>query len=111
MKNTFGNTPAAQRLEILLQNNPLSRRKVSRLLNQYTYKLIRLAGLKDFKTVHTCMILLRNYALSLVDIQKNLDSEVRSYTKNLISCRYREYRKGYEFMVPSKKKNRLNIKH
>lgn len=104
MKNTFGSTLAAQKLERLLEDNPTARRKVSRLLSTYTNKLFNVTGAKDPETVKLCMSLLRDYTLARVDIQKNLDPKVRSYTKNVVTCRYRVYRESFEALIPTLRK-------
>lgn len=100
MKNTFGGSKAAQRLESLLENNQPARRKVSRLLSSYTNKLFNVTGAKDPETVLTCMELLREQTLKRVDALQALDTDVRSYTKNLVSYRYRRYRSAFEDLVP-----------
>lgn len=104
MKYTFGSTLAAQKLETLLEDNPTARRKVSRLLSSYTSKLFNITGAKDPETVLTCMHLLRDYTLARVDVQKNLDPKVRTYTKNVVTCRYRVYRQGFESLIPALRK-------
>ena len=104
MKNTFGSTKAAQKLETLLKDNPSARRKVSRLLSTYTSKLFNITGAKDPETVITCMQLLREHTLNRVDIQKNLDAKVRSYAKNVVVYRYRVYRESFEALIPALRK-------
>jgi hypothetical protein len=101
MKNTFGSTLAAQKLEKLLEDNPSARRKVSRLLSSYTSKLFNITGARDPETVLTCMHLLRDYTLARVDIQKGLTAKERTFTKNVVTCRYRVYRKGFESLIPA----------
>ena len=100
MKYTFGRTIASQKLETLLEENPPARRKVSRLLSSYTNKLFNITGAKDPETVLTCMELLREQTLKRVDKVNGLAPEVRSYTKNVVTCRYRVYRQCFESLVP-----------
>jgi hypothetical protein len=100
VKYTFGNTPAAQTLETLLDDKPSARRKVSRLLSTYTSKLFNITGAKDPETVLVCMDLLREQTLKRVDIIKGVPKEVRSYTKNVIIYRYRVYRESFESLIP-----------
>jgi len=96
MKYTFGSTLAAQKLETILGDKHSARRKVSRLLSSYTNKLCNITSAKDPVTVLTCMELLREQTLKRVDALENLAPEVRSYTKNVVTYRYRMYRRCFE---------------
>jgi len=96
MKNTFGKSLSAERLEELLENNPSARRKVSTLLSTYTNHLLLVTQAKNPSTVRLCMDLLRDYTLNRVDIKVNLSPDIRTYTKNVIIARYRAFRHGFD---------------
>ena len=104
MKYTFGRTPAAQKLETLLDESPSARRKISRLLSNYTWQLYKITGAKDPETVRLCMEMLRDYTLRRIDITKDLSSAMRSHAKNVVICRYRVYRHCFYDLVPLLKK-------
>ncbi len=116
MKYTFGRTLAAQRLEILVENTPSARRKISRLLSSYTSNLFLITGAQNPETVRLCMEMLRDYTLRRVDVTKNLTDDMRTYTKNVIVYRYRVYRHTFDELVPAvmkiigdKKKKNKNL--
>jgi len=96
VKNTFGRTIAAHKLEMLLEENPSARRKVSRLLSSYTNNLWNVIGVKSSDTILMCIDLIREQTLKRVDKIQNLTPEIRSYTKNVVTCRYRVYRQCFE---------------
>jgi len=98
MNYTFGKSPAAQELERLLENNPIARRKITTLLSEYTDKLLKIAAMKDTDAGLLCMSLLRDHAHSRVDKKVNLSTEVRSYTKNVLTAKYRVYAETYKFV-------------
>jgi hypothetical protein len=100
MKYTFGKTKAAEKLEILLDNNLVARRRITILLSKYTSQLLKITGIKDPDTVRLCMELVKNYTLNRVDIKKTLTPEIRSYVKNIILTRYRAYLHGFNDLVP-----------
>jgi hypothetical protein len=88
MKNTFGKTPAAFRLAELVENNASARRKVASLLSKYTAQMFEVVHLENPDTARLCFNLLRNHAL-----------DVRSYAKNLVNARYRQFRKDYDYVI------------
>lgn len=100
MKFTFGRTLAAQKLETLLEDKPLARRKVSRLLSEYTRQLFQVTGAKEPSTVKLCMELLRQHTLNRVDVLTGLPEDVRTYAKNVVVCRYRVYRHCFDELTP-----------
>jgi predicted transcriptional regulator len=91
MKYIFGISTSAQRLEKLLNDNPIARRKISRMLSQYTSTMYKiLAGLSDdISVTYYCMELHRDYNLRRIDIMKNISDDIRSYAKNVVIGRYR----------------------
>ena len=99
MKNTFGSTKAAQTLEVLVNDYPGARRRVSRLLSKFTHKLLHVTQARDPETVITCMELLREQTLKNVDAMK-LNPAIRSYTKNVVTHRYRAFRSGFQSLIP-----------
>ena len=99
MKFTFGKTIAAQRLEELLENNPIARRKISALLSNYTSDLLTITLVKHPRPARLCMELLRDYTLRRIDVKKNLTEDIRSYAKNVVVCRYRAYCYGFNEVV------------
>ena len=99
MKYTFGRTQAAQRLETLLENSPSARRKVSSILSDFNYKLIRIISAKDPNTVKLCWALLRDYTLKRIDAKKGLTDDMRSYAKNVLIYRYRVYLHNFNDIV------------
>ena len=103
MKYTFGKTKASEKLETLVDENPQASRKVSRLLSGFTNKLLHITGARDVATVLTCMELLRAQTLERVDLLENLAPDIRSYTKNVVSYRYRVYRDSFERLAPKLK--------
>ena len=108
MKYTFGKTLAAQRLEILLYKDPSARRKISTLLSQYTDKLIKIVAIDDPSTVHLCMALLRDFTHRRIDVKKNLSGDIRTYSKNVVTSRYRVYRQTYDEIVAVMEDSRKN---
>lgn len=100
MKYTFGKTLAAQRLEILLDKNPIARRKISALLSKFSDKLLLVTGAKDPDTVRLCMDLLRDNTLKGLRSKKNLSSDVVSYAENVIKSRHRAFRQEFDYIVP-----------
>lgn len=95
----FGKTPAAVRMENLVVENPSARRKVSRLLSRYTEQLLQTVGAKDPRTVRLLMELLCKYNLNRLDLMQ-IDTDVRTYAKNLVSGRYRVFLHRYNELVP-----------
>ena len=100
MKYTFGKTLASQKMEVLLDNNPSARRKISRMLSQYTSHLLKITVARDSVTVLLCMELLRDFTLKRISVMKDIPDEVRSYARNVVISRYRVYRKCFESIVP-----------
>jgi len=98
MNNTFGRSPAAQELDRLLEKNPSARRKVSTLISQYTDKLLNISSIKDVPTALLCMSMLRDRTLERMDKKVNVSPEVVSYTKNVITAKYRVYAESYKFV-------------
>jgi hypothetical protein len=96
MKFTFGKTSAAQRLEQLVENNPSARRRVTTVLSDYTNQLLLITQVKDPRTVRLCMELLRDYTLRRIEVKKTLTGEMKTYTQNVITTRYRAFRNGFE---------------
>ena len=101
MKNTFGRNRAAQKLEILLKDNPSARRKISRILSSYTHRLLMVTRAIDPATVNLCMVLLRNWAIDRVNIVSGLTDDIRSYARNIVVSRYRVYRTSFESLTPT----------
>jgi len=107
MKFTFGKTSAAVRLEQLVENSPIARRKISAILSDYTNQLLLVTQARDPRTVHTCMELLRDYTLRRFDVKKHLTDEMRTYAQNVVVTRYRAFRKGFDSVqrvIQSRKK-------
>ena len=100
MTNTFGSSKAAQTLEVLVNDIPNARRRVSRLLSKFTHKLLHVTSARDPETVLTCMELLREQTLKNIDTMKNVNPAIRSYTKNVVTHRYRAFRSGFESLIP-----------
>ena len=96
MKYTFGKNQAAQRLEDLLNTNPTARRKISRLLSDYTSKLLQVCATKDPSTVRLCMSLLRDHNLKRIDLLEDLTPDMRSYTRNVVISRHRVFRQEFD---------------
>lgn len=99
MKFTFGNSPAANRLEVLVEESPIARRQVSTLLSIYTNQLLHITGAKDQRTVHLCMEMLRDNTLRRIDVKRNLTTEMKTYLKNVVVMRYRVYRRGFDDVI------------
>jgi ferritin-like protein len=107
MKNTFGSTKAAETLETLVEKYPAARRRISTLLSQYTERLMKMTLMKDPSTVKLCMSLLRDFTIERIDKKQTLSKEMKTYAKNVVTGRYREYLSVYNEvvkMMDSKKK-------
>lgn len=100
MKNTFGRYPAAQKLETLLEDNPSARRKVSRLLSSFTREMFLVTAAKDPVTVRKCLSLLRKDALERINLVQGLSHEVRTYTANVVTGRFRTFLDCFNSLVP-----------
>lgn len=110
MKFTFGKTQASQTLETLVGESPCIRRKISSLLSDYSKKLLNITEIKDPETVRLLMALLRDNTLKRVDVKKNLNEEVKTFTKNVVVYRYRVFSTSYEKVlkfVNAKAKNKM----
>lgn len=99
MKFTFGKTPAAIKLEQLVQNNPSARAKITALLSEYTNQLLLITQIKEPKTVRQCMAMLRDFNLKRLDTKTGLTDDMRTYAKNVVTCRYRVFRHGFDDVV------------
>ncbi len=106
MKYTFGKTPAAQRLEILVKDTPSARRKISRLLSQYSSQLLKITAARDPEIVRLCMELLRDYTLRRIDIFQNMSRDIRTYAKNVVIYRHRVYSRTFDSLLPILEKMR-----
>jgi len=105
---------AAQRLEVLLENNPIARRKVSTLLSRYTNQLLSVMTCKNPKTVMMSLALIKDNALKQLKVKENISEDIRSHTSNIIVYRYRVFMGEYKNMIPlilenQKKKERLDF--
>jgi hypothetical protein len=98
MQFTFGKNIAAQRIEILLNDNLQARRKITRLLSKYTQQLLSAVDIKDHSTVKLFMELIREHTLKRLDSIKNLSPEIHSYAKNVVIGRYRVFRHQFEII-------------
>jgi hypothetical protein len=94
--NTFGTSPAAQTLYHLLEDQPIARRKISTILNSYTNQLLLITQIKDPKTVRICLALLRDYTLDRLSKRRGIETDIKTYTENLIVARYRSFSKGFD---------------
>ena len=91
----FGKTKAANRMELLGEMFPMDRRKVSSLLSRYTDQLYKVINTNiDASTTKLLLHLLCQYNLSRAEVMK-VHEDIRSYTKNLIKCRYRVFLSAY----------------
>ena len=111
MKNTFGKTIAAQRLEKLVSESPSARRRISTLLSEYTYQMWKIFTIKDPRTMRLCLELLRDYTLRRLDIKTTLNESIRSYAKNIVIFRYRMFRQAFDIRIAERdlKKEMLDI--
>ena len=113
MKYTFGKTIAAQRLENLVADNPIARRRISTLVSKFTAQMLSIVSAKDPDTVRLCWELLRDYTLRRIDVKKHLTDDMKTYTKNVIISRYRIYCHNFDELVSimesSKEKKELDF--
>ena len=100
MKYSFGKSIAAQKLELLLQDNPSARRKITQLISRYTEQLLLVVGIQEPRTVRLCMEFLRDYNLKRIDIITNLTEDMRSYARNVVIGRYRVYYQEFNQLAP-----------
>jgi len=100
MKYIFGKNKAAQKLELLVKDNPSARRKISRLLSRYTEQLLLVVGVREPRTVRLCMEFLRDYNLKRIDIITNLSNDMRSYARNVVIGRYRLFYQEFNKLAP-----------
>jgi hypothetical protein len=104
MKGTFGSTPASIRLEQLVENCPPARRKVQTILSLYTNQLLQITQAREPGTVHLCMELLRDYTLRRIDVAKNLTEDMKTYTKNVVTTRYRVFLHCFDDVIKHARK-------
>ena len=100
MKNTFGRTLAAQKLEILLENNPSARRKISSILSEFTHRMFCIVNCKDKNIIRLCWGLLKKSTIERIYLKKGLTKEMQSYTVNIIVSRYRVYLRNFNDLIP-----------
>lgn len=92
------------RLEEMVETKPAQRRRVSKLLSEFTQSLLALVKAEEPRTVLLAMQLLRDYNLRRVDFKTTFDPILKSYTKNVICHRFRAYRDAFRYVYDIKKK-------
>ena len=110
--NTFGNTKAANKLEELLNDCPVVRRKIATLLSQYRWQLCCLTHKSNdinIDTIRLCMELLRDYTLNRINLKSGISLEVKSYTRNVIISQHRFTWYILEILFPLKKKTKKDL--
>ena len=110
MNYIFGTSIAAQRLEKMLDKQPIARRKISTVFSQFTNKMFTIINTKDPETIRLCWALLKEHTLKRIDCKKGLSDDIRTYTKNVIMYRYRFFLHNFNNIVRLHKIYKLDFK-
>ena len=96
MTFTFGKSIASQRLELLVSRDPIARRRITSLLSNFSANMQKILTIKDPDVVLLCWKLFRDYTINRINAKTTLSDDMRTYTKNVVTSRYREYFHRYK---------------